>query len=145
MMVSNSGTPFVFILLPIVAGTLMTWGALYFWRCGYKFPFDVMSSQATVAAKSQPPDTFWDYYDLTVQFTDTEGVTRTTVFRVQKEYAGNIHVGSLIPVTYPADKPENAVMGTIWGRWISGGLVLIFGAAGIGIAGFGLWLFIGRS
>ncbi len=129
----------LFSCAPIVAGTLILLGALYYWRRGREFREQGVTTQATVMAKQR-----YRYGNiLVVQFSDLQGAPRTVEIKVRSTRGGMIGPGSRVPITYVPAHPEKAELGRKWGAQIAGGLALLVAAFGDGMIVYGLYLVFG--
>jgi hypothetical protein len=123
----------------MVAGALIAWGALYYWRSGREFRDQGVTTRATVVAKRR--DAFGNVFGL--KFADLNGNPRTVEIKVRSTRGGMISVGDSVPVTYVPAHPENAEMGRKWGAHIAGWLALLAAAFGGGMVVYGLYLVFG--
>lgn len=129
---------------PIVVGSLILLGALYYWRRGRELREYGVTTQATVVAKRRYR--YGGVFNGSVyvmKFADLNGNPRTVEIRTRSRSAGMISEGSTFPITYIPAHPEKAEMGLKWGKYIEGWLALLVAAFGGGMVVYGLYLVFG--
>ena len=130
---------FLLSCAPIVVGTLILFGALYYWCRGRELRDHGVTTQATVVTRRR-----YRYGNLFVlKFADLGGKPWTVEIRVRSTRGGMISEGSTVPITYVPAHPEKAELGLKWGAHVEGWLALLVAAFGGGMVVYGLYLVLG--
>jgi hypothetical protein len=129
----------LFSCAPIVAGALILFGALHYWRRGRELRDHGVTTQATVVTKHR--HRFGNVFVL--KCADLNGNPRTVEISVRSTRGGMISEGSTLRITCVPAHPEQAEMGLKWGAYAEGWLALLVAAFGGGMVVYGLYLVFG--
>ena len=127
------------MLLPIGVGALLALASAWYWLRGAELRAQGVAAEATIIARRGVIGRRGDVYEFTLQFADTEGRMHTATVTELKLRSAGIREGRKLRVVYVPANPDKVEIGYGWGKQIEGAVVMLFGIAGIGMMGFGLW------